>query len=98
MEIVTINIEPNSPYRASETMADLRNAAESMYFPMKTAGFWDSRLDFHLCPEEERRQECPHRLANGEFDIAAYSRSLERTRHATLQLEFPHAQITIYLR
>lgn len=98
MEIVTITIEPNTPFRATETMADLRNVAESMYFPMKMAGFWDSRVDLHLCPEEERREDCPHRLPNGELDTAAYCRSLERTRHATLQLEFPHAQITIYLR
>ena len=98
MEIVTVNIDPNAPFRASETMADLRNVAESLYFPMKTAGFWDTRLDLHLCPEEERRQECPHRLANGDLDTAAYSLSLERNRHATLQLEFPHAQITLYLR
>ncbi len=98
MEIVTVNVDPNAPFRASETMADLRNVAESLYFPMKTAGFWDTRLDLHLCPEEERRQECPHRLANGDLDTAAYSLSLERNRHATLQLEFPHAQITLYLR
>jgi len=97
MEIVKVIIEPNIPYRATETMADLRNVAESLYYPMKTAGFWDSRPDLHLCPEEERRQECPHRLANGDFDASAYSRSLERNRNVILQLEFPHAQITIYL-
>ena len=97
MEIVTINIEPNRPYRATETMADLRNVAESLYFPMKVAGFWDTRIDLHLCPEEERRKECPHRRSSGEFDEDAYARSMERMRHTTLQLEFPHAQITIYL-
>ena len=97
MEIVTINIEPNRPIRATETMADLRNVAESLYFPMKVAGFWDTRIDLHLCPEEERRTECPHRRSNGEFDEDAYARSMERMRHVTLQLEFPQAHITIYL-
>lgn len=98
METVTVDITPNAPYRASETLADLRNAAESLYFPMKMAGFWDARLDLHLCPEEERSGECPHRLADGDLDLAAYARSLERLRNATLLLDFPHARIKIFLR
>jgi hypothetical protein len=97
MEIVTVNIEPNRPIRATETMADLRNVSESLYFPMRVAGFWDTRPDLHLCPDEERRQECSHRQPNGEFDAKAYASTMERMRHATLQLEFPHAQITLYL-
>lgn len=98
MIIVTVNIEPNTPYRASEALADLRNAAESMYFPMTMAGFWDSRVDMHLCPDEQLRKDCTHRLPSGQLDTIAYSRSLERERQAMIQLEFPHAEIIIYLK
>ena len=54
MNTVNITIEPNEPYRATEVVADLRNVAESLYFPMKLVGFRDSRENIHLCADEER--------------------------------------------
>ena len=98
MNTVNITIEPNAPYRATEIVADLRNVAESLYFPMKLVGFRDTRADIHLCPEEERRKPCPHRTADGALDAVSYSRSLERERQAILEVTFSHAGVSVYLR
>ena len=98
MKTVNITIEPNAPYRATEIIADLRNVAESLYFPMKLVGFRDARADIHLCPDEERRKSCPHRTPEGSLDLASYSRSLERERQAILEVAFEHAEVSIYLR
>ena len=96
MNSVVVSIETDSGYRASEVVADLRNAAETLYFPMKLVGFWDSRAGLHLCPQEERRQLCPHDT-EGQQAIDAYASALERDRRASLEVVFPHAQIRVYL-
>ena len=62
MDRVTINIDCDGSARASEIIADLRNVAETLFFPMKLAGFWDAQADIHLCPDEERGEACFHRL------------------------------------
>ena len=97
MDRVTVNIEAEGGTRASEIIADLRTAAETLYFPMKLVGFWDHRADMHLCPQEERRQECPHRLPNADAGHLEYELTLQRERHANLVVTFPHAGIAIYL-
>ena len=96
MNSVVVSIETDSGYRASEVVADLRNAAETLYFPMKLVGFWDTRAGLHLCPQEERRQPCTHDT-DGEQAIDAYAAALQRDRKASLEVVFPHAQIRIYL-
>ncbi len=98
METVNITIDPNAPYRATEIVADLRNVAESLYFPMKLVGFRDTRADIHLCPEEEKGDPCAHRTPEGSLDLASYSRSLERELQAILEVAFGHADVSIYLR
>ena len=98
LKTVNITIEPNAPYRATEIVADLRNVAESLYFPMKLVGFRDARADTHLCPDEERRNECPHLTPDGHLDLASYGRSLERERQAIIEVAFEHAGVSIYLR
>ena len=98
MNTVNITVEPNAPYRATEIVADLRNVAEGLYVPLKLVGFWDSRADIHLCPQEERHQSCPHKTPDGSFDAASYARSLERERQAILEVDFAHAGVSIYLR
>jgi hypothetical protein len=98
LKSVNITIEPNAPYRATEIVADLRNVAESLYFPMKLVGFRDTRGDIHLCPAEERRESCPHRTPDGSLDAASYGRSLERERQAILEVAFEHAGVSVYLR
>ena len=49
MDRVTVNIETQGGIRASEIIADLRAAAETLYYPMTLVGFWDYRADMHLC-------------------------------------------------
>ena len=97
MDRAIINIETTSEFRASEIIADLRNVAETLYFPMKLVGFWDYQADMHLCPQEERRQECLHKLPNTDPRRVEYAGALQRERHANLEVFFPHAQIAIYL-
>jgi hypothetical protein len=94
---VTVNIETRSGMRASEIIADLRTVAETLYFPMKMVGFRDHQQDMHLCPHEERQQTCPHELARSDPNYVDYEVTLERERQVNLRLDFPHAQITLYL-
>ena len=97
MDRVVIDIRTESDIRASEIVADMRNAAETLYFPMKLAGFSDSRADLHLCPQEERRQPCPHRLGSDDPNFIEYAETLQRERGASLEVVFPHAGVTLYL-
>ena len=97
MNRVVVNIETGGNIRASETMADLRNVVENLYFPMRVAGFWDSQADVHLCPQEERRQECPHKLADIESSRSAYIETLQKERKASTEVYFPHADLTFYI-
>ena len=83
--------------RASEIIADLRTVAETLYFPMKMVGFRDHQQDMHLCPHEERQQPCPHELSKSDPNYVDYEVTLERERQANLRLDFPHAQVTLYL-
>tara|TARA_Y100000588_G_scaffold6255_1_gene7542 strand:- start:11472 stop:11792 length:321 start_codon:yes stop_codon:yes gene_type:complete len=96
MNKVTVNITSENGYRASETIADLRNAAETLYFPMKLAGFWDSRDGIHLCPEEERHKACSH-LGEESKALAEYANLLQRDRQANLEVFFTHAGVRIFL-
>ena len=97
MEHVVVEIATDGAYRASETIADLRNAAETLYFPMRLVGFWDRRADLHLCPQEERRQPCPHRLPEDDPAHVDYALQLQRDRGGSLEVYFPHAEIAVYL-
>jgi len=97
METITINIDGNHNYKASEIISDLRIAAETLYGPMKLVGFWDYQKDMHLCPQIERHKSCPHSLDKSDTNFVSYSTTLERERHATLAMSFPHANITLYL-
>ncbi len=94
---VVVNFETNGMTRASEIISDLRNATESIYFPMKLVGFWDHQADMHLCPQEERRQECPHKLPKSVPSHVDYATALQRERRANLEVHYPHAGVTLYL-
>ena len=96
MNSVVVSLTTGSGYRASEVIADLRNAAETLYFPMKLVGFWDVREDVHLCPQEERRQPCTHETKGPEA-IDSYAAMLQRDRKASLEVVFPHAEVRLYL-
>lgn len=94
---ITLAIETEGDARASEILADLRTVAETLYFPMKMVGFWDYQADIHLCPQEERRELCPHRLPEGHPDRVEYVSTLQRERRASLELHFPHAGVKMYM-
>lgn len=97
MNKVVVNIETVGDIRASETMADLRNVVENLYFPMRIAGFWDFQADVHLCPQEERRQECPHGIGDVAARKSAYIDTLQKERNANVEVYFPHAGMTFYM-
>ena len=97
MDDVVLDIKTEGGSRASEIIADLRTAAETLYYPMKVVGFWDHRADMHLCPQEERRQDCPHKLPETDPDYVDYSHTLQRDRRANLRVTFPHAGVAVYL-
>lgn len=97
MDKVTINIETVGGSRASETIADIRNATETLYFPMRLVGFWDYQADLHLCPQEERRETCRHKLPEDDPQRVDYVSTLQRERRASVEVYYPHAQIAIYL-
>lgn len=94
---ITLAIDTESDARASEILADLRTVAETLYFPMKMVGFWDYEADIHLCPQEERRELCPHKLPANHPDQVEYVSTLQRERRASLELHFPHAGVKIYM-
>ena len=94
---VTVEIGIDGDARASEILADLRSVAETLFFPMKLVGFWDYKANLHLCPQEERREACPHNLPGDHPQRIEYLSTLQRERRASIELNFPHAEITIYL-
>ena len=95
---VQVDIEEHEVFRPSEIIADLRVAAEALYYPFKVVGFWDSHADMHLCPQEQRREECPHRLPEEDDGFVDYEEMVSRQMGATLRVEFPHAKVSLYLR
>ncbi len=99
MERVSVSIETAGAFRATEAMADLRNVAETLFFPMRFVAFWDTQADgAHLCRQEERGQECHHNLPSDDPRHEDYSVVAERDMRATLEVSFQHAGVKIYLR
>lgn len=98
MDKVTIDIKTEGGSRPSEIISDLRNAAEMLYYPMTLAGFWDYQADLHLCPQEDRREECPHKLPKTDPRYVEYTQTMQRDRNVNLEITFPHANVVIYLR
>ena len=98
MDRVEVRIEGGGDARASEILADLRMVAETLYFPLRQVGFWDYGADLHLCPHEERREACPHggQGADGTGQ-SGYAETMRRERRARLEVEFPHARVSVYL-
>ena len=97
IEKVTVSIEAEGDVRATEILADLRSVAETLFYPMSLVGFWDHQADLHLCPQEERRETCPHKLPTNHPEHVEYVSTLQRERRASIELNFPHAGITIFL-
>ena len=94
-----VSIETEGPFRATEAMADLRNVAETLYFPMRFVAFWDTEADgAHLCRQDERGKECPHKLPSDDPSYEDYATTAERDMRATLEVSFQPAGVRIYLR
>ena len=94
---ITVEVKIEGEARATEILADLRSVAETLFYPMKLVGFWDYQADMHLCPQEERRETCPHKLPKDHEEHVEYVSTLQRERRASIELNFPHAGITIFL-
>ena len=99
MWTVSVNIEENQVFTASEILADLRTVAETLFHPLRLVGFWDSQADgMHLCPYESRKEQCPHKLPHDDAAYVSYSKTAEREMDAILEVYFPHAQVHVYLK
>ncbi len=97
MDNVIIDIQAQTDLRATEIISDLRAVAETLYYPMQVVGFWDYQMDMHLCPQEERRQDCPHKLPESDPAYESYAMAIQRNRKANLEVNFSHAKVTLYL-
>ncbi len=99
MERITVSIDTDGPFRATEAMADLRNVAETLFFPMRFVAFWDAQAGgAHLCRQEQLGRECPHKLPSDDPGYEDYSTTAQRDMRATLEVSFQPAGVVIYLR
>ena len=96
MERVVVELRTDGPFRASETIPELRACAEALYAPMRVVGLWDDATGMHLCPQQDLGQPCPHRVEDGD-PRDAYALTLQRRLHANLSVSFPHAGLTLYM-
>lgn len=98
LERVTVQVHADGSARASEIVADLRNAAESLFHPMRLVAYWDEQEGGrHTCPQEEQGQSCLHRLSPDDPDYVPFSATVEREMSGEMEVVFPHAGVTIYL-
>ena len=97
METIEITIPRSGSYRASEMIADLRNAADVLFFPMKTIGYWDIPTNDHACPQAQRHRPCPHILSPSDPSRVSYEHTVEHDLDGVLEVAFPHAQVRLFL-
>ena len=97
MTKVTVDIHADGDFRATEIVADLRNTAEILYFPMRCVGFWDGPTGGHICPQLQRNKECPHREWSTAAALEEYRRTVENQLRGVLEVVFPHADVRIFL-
>ncbi len=97
MERIEVLIPPSESYRATEIVADLRHAVETLFFPMKTVGYWDVPTGDHLCPQAKLQGRCPHALPTGDPARVDYLVTVERNLDAVLEVYFPHARVRLFL-
>ncbi len=97
MDAAEVAITTRSGYRPTEMVSDLRNAAETLYFPMKAVGYWDVRTSDHRCPQAQLRSQCPHLLPADDPKRIDYAVTVERDLDAVLDVYFPHSQVHVYM-
>ena len=99
MHHVQVNIQAEGGFRATEVMADLRNVAETLFYPLKLVGFWDQQAGgMHLCPQEQRGRECLHKLPTEDPRHVDYATTADDDMRAIVEVNFPHAGVVIYLK
>ncbi len=94
---VIVDIHTDSDFRATEIVADLRNTAEILFFPMKCVGFWDVPTGGHICPRIQRGHECPHQNRPAPETLDGYRDTVENELRGVLEVAFPHADVYVYL-
>ena len=97
MDRIEINIVTNSGYRPTEVVADLRNAVESIYFPMKAVAYWDVRSQDHRCPQALLGKGCPHVLPPDDSRYVPYEKTVEWDLDGVVDVYFPHGQVHVYV-
>lgn len=97
MEKVEIILSGGASYRPTEMVADLRSAAETLFFPMKTVGYWDVPTRDHICPQAQKRRACPHVLEPDDPSHVDYVSTAEQDLDAVLEITFPHAKVRLFL-
>ena len=97
MEKVTVRITARDGFRASEIVADLRNAAETLFHPLRCVGYWDGPSRDHLCPQAMRQASCPHVLAPEESGYIPYAQTVDEDLQGFLEVAFPHADVSVFL-
>ena len=97
IKTVVLHIETDGDYRASEIVADLRNTAEILFFPLKVVGYWDEPTGDHLCPPAFIGNECPHIQPRESPKHIPYLKMIEEELDGVLHVEFPHAEVSVYL-
>jgi len=97
IKTVVLHIETDGDYRASEIVADLRNTAEILFFPLKVVGYWDGPTGDHLCPPASIGNQCPHVPSKKGANYTPYLKMIEEDLNGVLHVEFPHADVSVYL-
>jgi len=92
---INVQLETPPEYRGSEIIGDLRGVAETLFYPFKFVGFWDGQTGNHYCPLGESGKECPH---GKDADAKqSYAVTIEDELAGELEVDFPHADLTVYL-
>ena len=97
LKTLVLRIETTGEFQASEIMADLRNVAETLFYPFRTVGYWDGPTTDHLCPQAARGEGCPHALPLTDPAYLPYARTVEDDLNGVLEVQFPHADVSIFL-
>ena len=92
---VVVQATTESGFRATEIVADLRNVAETLFFPMDCVGFWDGPTGGHICPDEQRGRKCSH--LDVEQPLEGYRRLVRDRLKGALEVAFPHADVYIFM-
>ena len=97
MKTLTIAFTGDTGYRPSEIVADLRNAAENFFHPMKVVAYWDEPSNDHACAQSLLGRKCPHVLPASDPQHVDYEDTVQRDLNAILHIHYPHARVHLYL-